>query len=86
MKTSERTKFINSVTVAASRGENVTVKNSLIERTKKAIFKKYPNAVIYFVYDYGEILFYANKEQAGDDENLHSGFLKNRKLIDVTEF
>lgn len=85
MKTSDRTKFINGVTAAARRGEDVNVKNSAIEKTKKEIFKKYPNAVIYFVYDYG-VLFYANEEQTGNEDNLHNGFIKDGALCDVTEF
>lgn len=59
---------------------------SKVERTRKAIFEKYPKAVIYFEYDYGEILFFPNEYQSHDDENLHSGFIKNGKLFDITDF
>lgn len=62
------------------------MKNPAIEKTKRAIFEKYPNAVIFYAYDWGEILFYANKEQAGNEDDLHGAFLKNRKLIDERIF
>ena len=57
-----------------------------LEETKKVILEKYPHAVIYFEYDNGEILFYTSEEQSHSDENLHSGYIRNGKLIDVTDF
>lgn len=57
-----------------------------VERVRRAIFAKYPKAVIDFEYDYGEILFYVNEEQFGHEENLHSGYIRNGKFIDVTDF
>lgn len=59
-----------------------------VERTKKAIFEKYPDAVIDYEYSWGEVLFYANEEQSHceNEEKLHSGQFINGVLIDVTDF
>lgn len=57
-----------------------------IERTRKAIFAKYPDAVIYFEYADGEIIFYPDDERSDSEENLHSGYMRNGRLIDVTDF
>ena len=57
-----------------------------LERTRKAIFEKYPNAVVDFEYDWGEILFYPDAEKSDSDENLHSGYIRNGRLVDVTYF
>ena len=57
-----------------------------LEETREAIFKKYPDAVIDFEYGYGEIIFYVNEDQLGQEENLHSGYVRNGKFIDATDF
>ena len=57
-----------------------------IERTIKAIFAKYPDAVIYFEYEDGEIIFYPNAKKSDSEENLHSGYIRNGRLVDVTDF
>jgi len=57
-----------------------------LERTRKAIFEKYPNAVVDFEYDDGEILFYPDAEKSDSEENLHSGYMRNGKLDDVAYF
>ena len=57
-----------------------------LERTRKAIFEKYPNAVVDFEYDWGEILFYPDAEKSDNDENLHSGYIRKGRLVDVTDF
>ena len=58
----------------------------LLERTRKAIFEKYPNAVVDFEYDWGEIIFYPDAEKSDSDENIHSGYIRNGILVDVTDF
>lgn len=59
-----------------------------VERTKKAIFEKYPHAVIDYEYSFGEVLFYVNEEQSHceNEEKLHSGIYRNGVLIDETDF
>lgn len=61
-------------------------KMTKLEETREAIFKKYPDAVIDFEYGYGEIIFYVNEDQLGQEENLHSGYVRNGKFIDATDF
>ena len=59
-----------------------------VERTKKAIFEKYPDAVIEYEYSWGEVLFYVNEAQSHceNEEKLHSGQFKLGEFIDVTDF
>lgn len=57
-----------------------------IEITIKAIFEKYPNAVIDFIYNWGEILFYPNARESNSEENLHSGYIRYGRLVDLTYF
>ena len=56
-----------------------------IERTRKAIFEKYPNAVSDFIYNWGELLFYPDVKLVSE-ENLHSGYMRNGRFIDVMDF
>lgn len=57
-----------------------------LEKTRKAIIEKHPKAVIDFEYDWGEILFYPDAEKSDNEENLHSGYIINSRLCDITDF
>lgn len=57
------------------------------EKTKRGIFKKYPDAIIYYNCEScGEILFYANKDRAENEtwDSLRKGFMKNGKFYNVS--